>query len=99
MNWYRFDLRKLWDILLSGSSVELWSSTTEIMINSNYQRVLMINFNDFIHSDIISMSKNDSFERTVVDKEKGYRGEMNGEFRISDATILYRVDKQQGPTV
>ena len=99
MNWYRFDLRKLWDILLSGSSVELWSSTTDIMINSNYQRVLMINFNDFIHSDIISMSKNDSFERTVVDKEKGYRGEMNGEFRISDATILYRVDKQQGPTV
>ena len=59
----------------------------------------MINFNDFIHSDIISMSKNDSFEWTVVDKEKGYRGEMNGEFRISDATILYRVDKQQGPTV
>ena len=59
----------------------------------------MINFNDFIHSDIISMSKNDSFEWTVVDKGKGYRGEMNGEFRISDATILYRVDKQQGPTV
>ena len=43
----------------------------------------MITFNDLINSEIISMSKNDSLEQTVVDKEKGYRGGMNWEFRIS----------------
>ena len=38
----------------------------------------MITFSDLIHSEIISMSKNDSLEQTVVNKE---RGGMNWEFQ------------------
>lgn len=47
--------------------MNLGSFHTTGMINLKYQKVLMINFNDCIHNEIISMNKNNSF----VNLERG----------------------------
>lgn len=42
--------------------------TIGIMRNSKYQKVLMINCNDCIHNEIISMNKNNSFSNLERDQ-------------------------------